>query len=60
LCDETSHGRPEHNPRPFRIAVEDARPRLAGARLQIDSLTATYRERLADLRLDTTIAIVAL
>jgi membrane fusion protein (multidrug efflux system) len=36
--------------RPFRIAVQDAQARLANARLQIDSLKATYRERLADLR----------
>jgi membrane fusion protein (multidrug efflux system) len=34
----------------FRIAVEDARARLANTRLQIDSLKATYHERLADLR----------
>jgi hypothetical protein len=38
--------------------VEDARPRLANARPQIDSLKAKYRERLADLRLDTTIVNV--
>jgi membrane fusion protein (multidrug efflux system) len=36
--------------RPFRIAVEDARARRANARLQIDALKATYRERLADLQ----------
>jgi membrane fusion protein, multidrug efflux system len=36
--------------RPFRIAVEEARARLASARLQIESLKATYRQRLADLQ----------
>jgi membrane fusion protein, multidrug efflux system len=35
--------------RPFRIAVEESRARLASARLQIESLKATYRQRLADL-----------
>ena len=35
--------------RPFRIAVEDARARVANARLQIDSLKATYWQRVADL-----------
>jgi len=35
--------------RPFRIAVEEARARLASARLQVESLKATYRQRLADL-----------
>ena len=35
--------------RPFRIAVEDARARVANARLQIESLKATYRQRVADL-----------
>ena len=38
------------DPRPFRIAVEEAQARLAGARLQIQALKATYRQRLADLR----------
>ena len=36
--------------RPFRIAVDDARARVANARLQIESLKATYWQRMADLR----------
>ena len=36
--------------RPFRIAVESARARLQGARLQVESLKADYRQRVADLR----------
>ena len=36
--------------RPFRIAVEAARARLQGARLQVESLKADYRQRGADLR----------
>ena len=36
--------------RPFRIAVEAARARLQGARLQVESLKADYRQRLAALR----------
>ena len=36
--------------RPFRIAVEDARARVANAQLQIESLKATYWQRLSDLR----------
>ena len=36
--------------RPFRIAVETARARLANTRLQIASLKATYWQRMADLR----------
>jgi membrane fusion protein (multidrug efflux system) len=36
--------------RPFRIAVEDARARVANARLQIESLKATYWQRMAELR----------
>jgi membrane fusion protein, multidrug efflux system len=36
--------------RPFRIAVEDARAHVANARLQIESLKATYWQRMADLR----------
>ncbi len=35
--------------RPFRIAVEAARARLQGARLQVESMKADYRQRLADL-----------
>lgn len=34
--------------RPFRIAVEAARARLQDARLQVESLKADYRQRLAD------------
>lgn len=36
--------------RPFRIAVDDARAQVANARLQIESLKATYWQRKADLR----------
>jgi membrane fusion protein (multidrug efflux system) len=36
--------------RPFGIAVADARARVANARLQIESLKATYWQRMADLR----------
>ncbi|MGH8316507.1 MAG: HlyD family secretion protein [Steroidobacteraceae bacterium] len=36
--------------RPFRIAVEAARARLAATRLQVLSLKADYRQRVADLR----------
>ena len=36
--------------RPFRIAVEDAGARVANTRLQIESLKATYWQRMADLR----------
>ncbi|HET9108234.1 MAG TPA: HlyD family secretion protein [Steroidobacteraceae bacterium] len=36
--------------RPFRIAVEAARARLQGARLQVETLKADYRQRLADLK----------
>ncbi|MGH8217344.1 MAG: HlyD family secretion protein [Steroidobacteraceae bacterium] len=35
--------------RPFRIAVEDARAKLASSRLAIESREATYRQRQADL-----------
>lgn len=35
--------------RPFRIAVEDARAKLASSRLAVKSLEATYRQRQADL-----------
>jgi membrane fusion protein, multidrug efflux system len=34
--------------RPFRIAVEDAEAQLAGARLKMQGLQATYRQRQAD------------
>ncbi|HZU88024.1 MAG TPA: HlyD family secretion protein [Stellaceae bacterium] len=36
------------DPRPFRIAVEQAKANLAGARLQIEALKATYQQKLAD------------
>ncbi|HUC60456.1 MAG TPA: HlyD family secretion protein [Alphaproteobacteria bacterium] len=36
--------------RPFRIAVEAAEARLAGARLQVEAMKATYRQRRADLQ----------
>jgi membrane fusion protein (multidrug efflux system) len=36
--------------RPFRIAVENARADIANTRLQIESLSATYWQRMADLR----------
>src|SRR3984957_5094993 len=37
--------------RPFRNAVENARARVANARLPIESLKATYWQHMADLRL---------
>ena len=36
--------------RPFRIAVEDATAQLAAARLQIEALKATYRQKVADAK----------
>jgi membrane fusion protein (multidrug efflux system) len=36
--------------RPFRIAVEEARAKLASARLAVQSLKATYLQRQADLK----------
>ncbi|MBL8268822.1 HlyD family secretion protein, partial [Steroidobacter sp.] len=36
--------------RPFRIAVAEATARLNSARLEVDSMKATYRQRLADQR----------
>jgi len=36
--------------RPFRIAVEEATAQLAAARLQIEAMKATYRQKLAELR----------
>jgi membrane fusion protein, multidrug efflux system len=36
--------------RPFRIAVDEARARVSSARLPIEALKATYRQRLADAR----------
>jgi membrane fusion protein, multidrug efflux system len=35
--------------RPYRIAVEQAEAQLASARLQVEGLRATYRQRQADL-----------
>jgi len=35
---------------PFRIAVEQTQAQLAGARLQVTALKATYRQRQADLQ----------
>ncbi len=36
--------------RPFRIAVEEATAQFAAARLQIEAMKATYRQKLAELR----------
>lgn len=36
--------------RSYRIALERAKAELASARLQVDGLRATYRQRLADLK----------
>jgi membrane fusion protein, multidrug efflux system len=38
------------DPAPFRIAVSDAAARLAAARLQIESLKSTYKQRQVELR----------
>jgi membrane fusion protein (multidrug efflux system) len=35
---------------PFRIAVQEAQARLGSARLQVEALQATYRQRLAEVR----------
>lgn len=35
---------------PFRIAVDEARAQLAGARLNVESLKANYRQRLSELK----------
>jgi membrane fusion protein (multidrug efflux system) len=35
---------------PYRIAVERARAELANARLQVESMRATYRQKVADLQ----------
>jgi membrane fusion protein (multidrug efflux system) len=35
---------------PFRIAVQEAQARLAGARLQVEALQATYRQREAEVK----------
>jgi membrane fusion protein, multidrug efflux system len=34
--------------RPYRIAIDEAKAQLASARLQIDAMKATYRQKLAD------------
>jgi membrane fusion protein (multidrug efflux system) len=36
--------------RPFNIAVERAKAQLAGTRLQIEGMRATYRQKLSDLK----------
>jgi membrane fusion protein, multidrug efflux system len=36
--------------RPYRYALDQARARLASQRLQVESLRAAYREKLADLK----------
>jgi len=36
------------DPRPFRIAVEEAQAMLAGAQAQVKALEATYKQKLAD------------
>jgi membrane fusion protein (multidrug efflux system) len=38
------------DPEPYQIAVEQAEARLGSARLQIDSLKATYRQQQAELQ----------
>jgi membrane fusion protein (multidrug efflux system) len=38
------------DPRPFKIAVDDATAKLAGAKLQINALKDEYQQRLADLK----------
>ena len=38
------------DPEPYQIAIEQAEARLAGARLQIDQLKATWRQQLAELQ----------
>ena len=38
------------DPRPFRIAVEQAKAQLAAERLQIDAMKATYHQKQADAR----------
>ncbi len=38
------------DPRPFRIAVDEAKAMLATARLQVDALKATYRLKAADAK----------
>ena len=38
------------DPRPFRIAVEQAKAQLAAERLQIDAMKATYHQKQADAK----------
>ncbi|XUJ35094.1 biotin/lipoyl-binding protein [Bradyrhizobium japonicum] len=38
------------DPEPYQIAVDQAEARLGSARLQIDSLKATYRQQQAELQ----------
>ncbi len=38
------------DPRPFQIAIQDAEAQLAGARLRMKALEASYRQRQADER----------
>jgi membrane fusion protein (multidrug efflux system) len=38
------------DPEPYKLAIDQAEARLGTARLQIDSLKATYRQQLADLQ----------
>jgi membrane fusion protein (multidrug efflux system) len=36
--------------RPYRIAIEEAKAQLAAARLQVEAMKATYRQKLADAK----------
>lgn len=38
------------DPRPFEISVEEAKAALASARLQVEALKATYRQKIADAK----------
>jgi membrane fusion protein (multidrug efflux system) len=38
------------DPEPYQIAIDQAEARLAGARIQIQELKATYRQQLAELQ----------
>jgi membrane fusion protein, multidrug efflux system len=40
------------DPRPYQIAVEQAKAALAGARLQIEALKATYKQKVATVKGD--------
>ena len=45
------------DPRPFEIAVEEAQAQLAVARLQVDAMKATYKQKAADAKAtETTVA----